>query len=75
MNQSSFNGSSRVVAPGTIIADQTLSVMAIVIGFAGNAKVCYFFVQRRDLRKVPHFCSSVWQLVESFHLLSVYPLA
>ena len=56
MNQSSFNGlSSRVVAPGTIIADQTLSVMAIVIGFAGNAKVCYFFVQRRDLRKVPHF--------------------
>lgn len=59
MNQSSFNGlSSRVVAPGTFIADQTLSVIAIIIGFPGNAKVsevCYFFVQRRDLRKVPHF--------------------
>ena len=29
-------------------------MIAIVTGFAGNAKVCYFFVQRQDLRKVPH---------------------
>ena len=56
MNRSSFNVSrSAVTAPGTIIINLTLFLIAIVIGFAGNAKVCYFFVQRQDLRKVPHF--------------------
>ena len=56
MNQSSFTAPSSVlVTPSTAIADQTLLLIAIVIGFAGNAKVCYFFVKRQDLRKVPHF--------------------
>ena len=56
MSRSSFNvSSSAVAAPGTIITNLTLFLIAIVIGFAGNAKVCYFFVQRQDLRKVPHF--------------------
>ena len=55
MNRSSFNVSrSAVAGPGTIIVNLTLFLIAIVIGFAGNAKVCYFFVQRQDLRKVPH---------------------
>ena len=56
MNQSSFTApSSALVTPSTAIADQTLLLIAIVIGFVGNAKVCYFFVKRQDLRKVPHF--------------------
>ena len=56
MNRSSFNVlPSAVNALGTIITNLTLLLIAIVIGFAGNAKVCHFFVQRRDLRKVPHF--------------------
>ena len=56
MNQSSFNGRSpSTVAAITFIADQALTAIAIVIGFGGNAKVCYFFVQRQDLRKVPHY--------------------
>ena len=56
MNQSSFNDrSSLIVAASTSIADLALTVIAIVIGFVGNAKVCYFFVQRQDLRKVPNF--------------------
>ena len=56
MNHSSFTApSSALVTPSTAIADQTLLLIAIVIGFAGNAKVCYFFVKRQDLRKVPHF--------------------
>ena len=56
MNRSSFNVlPSAVDAPGTIITNLTLLLIAIVIGFAGNAKVCYFFVQRQGLRKVPHF--------------------
>ena len=56
MSRSSFNVSpSAVAAPGTIITNLTLYLIAIVIGFVGNAKVCYFFVQRQDLRKVPHF--------------------
>ncbi|CAH3166737.1 unnamed protein product, partial [Porites evermanni] len=56
MNHSSFTAPSSVlVAPSTAIADQTMLLIAIVIGFAGNAKVCYFFVKRQDLRKVPHF--------------------
>ena len=56
MNQSSFTApSSALVTRSTAIADQTLLLIAIVIGFAGNAKVCYFFVKRQDLRKVPHF--------------------
>ena len=55
MNQSSFNVLlSAAVAPGTIITNLTLLLIAIVTGFVGNAKVCYFFVQRQDLRKVPH---------------------
>ena len=54
MNQSSFNVvRSAVLAPGTIITNLTL--IAIVIGFEGNEKVGCFLVQRRDLRKVPHF--------------------
>ena len=54
MNQSSFNVvRSVVLAPGTIITNLTL--IAIVIGFEGNEKVGCFLVQRRDLRKVPHF--------------------
>ena len=54
MNQSSFNVvRSAVLAPGTIITNLTLIV--IVIGFEGNEKVGCFLVQRRDLRKVPHF--------------------
>ena len=56
MSRSSFNVSlSAVAAPGTIITNLTLFLIAIIIGLAGNAKVCYIFVQRRDLRKVPHF--------------------
>ena len=56
MSQSSFNVlPSPVAAPGTIITNLTLLLIAIAIGFAGNAKVCYFFVQCQDLRKVPHF--------------------
>ena len=56
MNRLSFNVlPSAVDALGTIITNLTLSLIAIVIGFAGNAKVCYFFVQRQDLRKVSHF--------------------
>ena len=56
MNRLSFNVlPSAVDALGTIITNLTLSSIAIVIGFAGNAKVCYFFVQRQDLQKVPHF--------------------
>ena len=56
MNQSRFTApSSALVTPSTAIADQTLLLIAIVIGFAGNAKVCYVFVKRQDLRKVPHF--------------------
>ena len=54
MNQLSFNVvRSAVLAPGTIITNLTL--IAIVIGFEGNEKVGCFLVQRRDLRKVPHF--------------------
>ena len=57
MNQSSFNVvRSAVLAPGTIITNLTL--IAIVIGFEGNEKVGCFLVQRRDLRKVPHFLLS-----------------
>lgn len=56
MNQSSFIAlSSAVVVSSTVIADQTLLLIAIVVGFAGNSKVCCFFVKRQDLRKVPHF--------------------
>ena len=56
MDQSSFNVlRSAVLAPGTIITNLTLLLIAIIIGFEGNEKVCYFFVQRRDLRKVPYF--------------------
>ena len=56
MSQSSFKVlPSPVASPGTIITNLTLLLIAIVIGFAGNAKVCYFFVHRQDLRKVPHF--------------------
>ena len=56
MNRSSVNVlPSAVDVLGTIITNLTLLLIAIVIGFAGNAKVCYFFVQRQDLRKVPHF--------------------
>ena len=56
MSRSSFNVSpSAVAAPEIIITNLTLFSIAIVIGFAGNAKVCYFFVQRQDLRKVSHF--------------------
>ena len=56
MNQSSFNVlRSAVLAPGTIITNLTLLLIAIIVGFEGNEKVCYFCVQRRDLRKVPHF--------------------
>ena len=56
MNHSSFTApSSALVTPSTAIADQTLLLIAIVMGFAGNAKVCYFFVERQGLRKVPHF--------------------
>ena len=56
MNRSSVNVlPSAVDVLETIITNLTLLLIAIVIGFAGNAKVCYFFVQRQDLRKVPHF--------------------
>ena len=56
MNQSSFNVlRSAVLAPGTIITNLTLLLIAIIIGFEGNEKVGCFLVQRRDLRKVPHF--------------------
>ena len=56
MNRSSVNVlPSAVDVLGTIITNLTLLLIAIVIGFAGNAKVCYFFVQRQDLQKVPHF--------------------
>ena len=56
MNQSSFNGlRSRVVTPSTVIAGQTLLVIPIVIGFVGIVKVCHFFINNRDLRKIPHF--------------------
>ena len=56
MNQSSFNVlPSAVIAPRTIITNLTLLVIAIIIGFEGNAKVCYFFFHHQDLRKVPHF--------------------
>ena len=56
MNQSSFNGlSSRVVTPSAVIASQTLLVIPIFIGFVGIVKVCHFFINIRDLRKIPHF--------------------
>ena len=56
MDPSSFNVlRSAVLAPGTIITNLTLLLITIIIGFEGNEKVCYFFVQRRDPRKVPYF--------------------
>ena len=56
MNQSSFNGlRSRVVTPSTVIVSQTLLVITIVIRFVGIVKVCHFFINILDLRKIPHF--------------------
>ena len=40
---------------GIIIADITLSTIAIFLGFLGNAAVCYLLRARQDLRKVPHY--------------------
>ena len=84
MNQSSFNVvRSAVLAPGTIITNLTL--IAIVIGFEGNEKVGCFLVQRRDLRKVPHFLlaslavngiiSSVFSLPSRLAMLAFVGLA
>ena len=83
MNQSSFNVvRSAVLAPGTIITNLTL--IAIVIGFEGNEKVGCFLVQRRDLRKVPHFLlaslavngiiSSVFSLPSRLEMLALVGL-
>ena len=70
MNQSSFIAlSSAVVVPSTVIADQTLLLIAIVVGFAGNSKVCCFFVKRQDLRKVPHF----YLIIVPFQVLMITP--
>ena len=85
MNQSSFNVlRSAVLAPGTIITNLTLLLIAIIIGFEGNEKVGCFLVQRRDLRKVPHFLlaslavngiiSSVFSLPSRLEMLALVGL-
>lgn len=56
MNRStSENRRFITVAPGIIIADITLSTIAILLGFLGNAGVCFLLRKRSDLRKVPHY--------------------
>ena len=55
MNRStSENRTGLKIAPGIIIADITLSAIATLLGFLGNATVCFLLSKRSDLRKVPH---------------------
>ena len=56
MNRStSENRSGLIMAPGIIIADITLSTIATLLGFLGNAGVCFLLRKRSELRKVPHY--------------------
>ena len=55
MNHSTSENRGLITAPGIIIADITLSTIAIFLGFLGNAGVCYLLRTRSDLRKVPHY--------------------
>ena len=56
MNLSLDGHSSAIVgpSPGAVITDITLLSIAILLGFVGNARVCYLLKKRQDLRKVPH---------------------
>ena len=42
-------------SPAAVITDMTLLSIAILFGFAGNARVCQILKKHQDLRKVPHF--------------------
>ncbi|XP_020608217.1 neuropeptide Y receptor type 2-like [Orbicella faveolata] len=55
MNRSTSENRGLITAPGIIIADMTLSTIAILLGFLGNAGVCFLLRKRSDLRKVPHY--------------------
>ena len=56
MNRStSENRTGLKIASGIIIADITLSAIATLLGFLGNATVCFLLRKRSDLRKVPHY--------------------
>ena len=55
MNRSTSVNRGLIIAPGIIIADITLSTIAILLGFLGNAGVCFLLKKRVDLRKVPHY--------------------
>ena len=55
MNHSTSANRRLITAPGIITADITLSTIAILLGFLGNAGVCFILKKRSDLRKVPHY--------------------
>ena len=58
MNRSTLDAHRSAVvepSPGAVIVDVTLLSIAILFGFAGNARVCFLLKRRQDLRKVPHF--------------------
>lgn len=55
MNRSTSENRGLIIAPGIIIADITLSTIGILLGFLGNAGVCFLLKKRVDLRKVPHY--------------------
>ena len=55
MNRSTSANRFLTNAPGIFIADITLSTIAILLGFPGNAGVCFLLRKRSDLRKVPHY--------------------
>ena len=55
MNRSTSENRGLIIAPGIVIADITLSTIVILLGFLGNAGVCFLLRKRADLRKVPHY--------------------
>ena len=55
MNHLTSGNRGLINAPGIFIADITLSTIAILLGFLGNAGVCFLLKKRSDLRKVPHY--------------------
>ena len=55
MNRSTPESRVLINAPGIFIADITLSTIATLLGFLGNAGVCFLLRKRSELRKVPHY--------------------